>query len=236
MSRLRPVRSLAVTATASQHGRECACALVLGSAGGLLGSFHNLRPVQLGAERQVRHFTDVRLCTPGDDQDVVGSAPSDIGHGDPVGRASAWLSFPAAWVALVAVFAVIGGVAYGFLAADEGGVGLWLLGSVVATLLLGVIGGALWPDPVKVTWMGALVWSVVLSISAYGAYYRGSSPEEGSGGLGLVIGLLFVITVIPMLAGALLGHELRRTPLAMTAFLFGGAALVAGVLWLIQQL
>lgn len=150
-------------------------------------------------------------------------------------RASAWLSFPAAWLALVAASAVIAGVAYGLLAPDEGGVGPWVWGSVVAALLLGVIGGALWPDPVKVAWMGAVVWPVVVSISAFVSWYRGSPPEEGTGGLGLVIGVLLVITVVPMFAGALFGHALRRSPFATPAFLFGGAALVAGVLWLMDN-
>ena len=109
------------------------------------------------------------------------------------------------------------------------------MGSIVATLQLGVNGGALWPDPVKVAWMGSVVWAVVVPISAYVAYNRGVAEEE-SGGLDLVIGLLFVITVIPMFAGAFLGHELRRSPFATPALMLGGAALVAVVLWLMQKL
>jgi hypothetical protein len=188
----------------------------------------------------VRHFTDVGLCAPGDGQDVVGSsAPSDLGNGDrPVRRASARLPFPEGWLALVAIPALIGGVAIGFLAPFEAN-GLLrpvVLGSAVAGLLLGAIGGALWPDPVKLAWMGALEWSVVLSISAHLSWYRGSLPEEESGGLGLVIGFVFVITVVPIFAGALLGHELRRSPLATSAAFLGGAAFLATVLWFMERL
>lgn len=185
---------------------------------------------------EVRHFTDVGRGAKGDDLDMVGSsASSGVSHGDrPVRPASAGLPFPTGWLALVGVPALVVGAVGGYVSPD-GPVWLAVLGNAVAGLLFGVVGGALWPEPVKLAWMGALEWSVVLLISAHVSYYRGWADEE-SGGLGLVIGFVFVITFVPMFFGALLGHELRRSPVATSAAVLGGAAFMASLLWLMDRL
>jgi hypothetical protein len=183
----------------------------------------------------VRHLTDVGLCTPGEDQDVVGSsAPSDTGSDRLVRWAYAGFPFPVGWLALVAASALIGGAAIGFLAPDT--LRPWVVGSAGAGLLLGALGGALWLAPGKVAWMGAAVWSVVLSISAHVAWYRGSVPEDEAGGLGQVIGFVFVITVVPLFAGALIGRGLRRAPLATSAVVLGAPALLTCLVWLTLKL
>lgn len=170
---------------------------------------------------------------------MIDRSSSPVGSGErPIRRASSRRHFPEAWLALVAALALIAGVVTGVLAPDEAN-GLLrpvVVGSAAAGLLLGVVGGVLWADAVKLAWMGALAWSVVFSVVAHVAWYGGSLPEEESGGLGQVIGFVFVITFVPVFLGALLGHELQRSPRTTSAAVIGGAAFVTGLLWLLGKL
>ena len=166
---------------------------------------------------------------------VGSSTPSGSGSASRPDRwAYAGFPFPVGWLALVAAAALIVGIGVGFLAPDQ--LRPLVLASAAAGLLLGVVGGALWLDPVKEAWMGAAVWSVVLSIAYAVSYSRGRLPEEETGGLGVVIGLVFVITVVPLFAGALLGRALRGSPLATSAIVLGGTGFLTCGLWLMLKL
>ena len=111
-----------------------------------------------------------------------------------------------------------------------------VLGSATVGVLLGVVGGVLRLDPAKVAWMGAAVWSVALTISAHVSWYRGGVPDEEWRGVGQVVGFVFVITVVPLFAGALIGQGLRRAPFATSAVVLGGPALLTCLVWLMLEL
>ena len=82
---------------------------------------------------------------------------------------------------------------------------------------------------------GAAVWAVVPVALDPLSWYGGSLQEEESGGLGRN-GLRVRHHVRTDVPGALRGNELRRSPLATSAAVLGGAGFLICLLWLMGKL
>jgi hypothetical protein len=133
----------------------------------------------------------------------------DKNDGPPEAKPPHRLGFPEAWIVLVAVPAAGYGLALGRVYPGRDTVPVvWYTGvPAAACLVLGVIGGRLFGRVRDVAVSGAAGLVGFFLIGLWLGKGAPSLTESDQGGLGLVIGLLFVIAFVPMLAGAFLGSR-----------------------------
>jgi hypothetical protein len=123
------------------------------------------------------------------------------------------LAYPEVWLLIVALPAVAYGITVGriYREGDSLPTLLWAGASAVAGAVLGLLGGFIFARVRGLAALGAVEWAacfvLALELSSYGGHIR-----DDSGGLGLVVAVVFVVTFVPMIVAAFLASSVRPAP------------------------
>ena len=125
------------------------------------------------------------------------------------------LAYPEVWLLIVALPAIAYGITVGRIYPNGASLPtlLWAGASAVAGAVLGLLGGFIFTRVRGLATLGAAEWAACFVLALGLSSYSGHIPANDSGGLGLVIFVVFLVTFVPMIVAAFIASSVRSASL-----------------------